>query len=227
MTKLPRSLDAIEARVLGSLLEKAQTTPDYYPMTLKALVAACNQKSNRDPVMDLDEDDVLRTLERLKRDVMVWRTPGARAERWSESITRRLELSDAQRALIAVLLLRGPQTTGELRTRTERLHSFADLAAVESALEALTTGAEPILVELPRQPGHKFARWMHRLGDPEALEALIKAEPVSVSTPAPPLEKRTPLTPRVESLEQQVETLQQQVEALQRELSELKEQLGA
>jgi uncharacterized protein YceH (UPF0502 family) len=165
--RIPRLLDAADARVLGALLEKEQTTPDLYPLTLNALVAACNQKTAREPVMELSEDAVRAALKRLFEDVLVWRAEGARATRWRQSVDRRWELEPATKAVITLLLLRGPQTPGELRSRSDRLHEFASVEAVEEALQKLGVPPEPLVRELPRAPGQKEARWAHLLsGEP-------------------------------------------------------------
>jgi len=135
--RLPRPLDAVELRVLGALLEKQQATPEYYPLTLHALAAACNQKTNRDPVTDLDEAAVLAALERLREHVLVWKTGGARAEKWEQNVDRRWSLDAGAKAVMTLLLLRGEQTPGELRGRSERLHAFATPGEVEAALQRL------------------------------------------------------------------------------------------
>jgi uncharacterized protein len=173
--RIPRQLDPVEIRVLGSLLEKEQTTPEAYPLSLNALVAACSQQTNREPVMRLSGREVTSALERLRQDVLVWRTEGARVERWKQSVERRWDLDPAARALLTVLLLRGPQTSGQLRQRSERLHAFASLAAVEELLARLAGSDEPLLRELPRAPGQKERRWAHLLGTPESGAAVRSA----------------------------------------------------
>ena len=145
-----RDLDATEIRVLGALLEKEQTTPDYYPLTVNSLIAACNQKSNRDPVTALTETEIVEALDALRVDVLAWRTDGARAEKWSQSISRRLELDPEEKAVLTLLMLRGPQTAGELRSRSGRLHSFDSLGEVQ---EVLYTG---------RLRSYQFAVIFHR-----------------------------------------------------------------
>lgn len=176
MQKLPRSLDAVECRVLGALLEKEQATPEYYPMTIHALVAACNQKSNRDPVTDLAEREVEAALRRLFEDVLVWRSEGARTLKWSHNLDRRWGLSPATKAVMTLLLLRGAQTPGELRGRSDRLHPFATVAEVETALGELATadpeqGEQALAAELPRAPGQKERRWIHLVGDADVAAA--------------------------------------------------------
>src|SRR5437899_3220290 len=159
--KLPaRELDAVEIRLLGSLAEKQMSTPEYYPLTLNALVAACNQKSNREPVMELSEEEVQRALDRLQDEKLVWKVLGGRAVRWEQNLDTNLQLDRGSKALITLLFLRGPQTPGELRGRSDRLHAFESIAEVEETLGRL----DPLARELPRRPGQKEARWYHTLG---------------------------------------------------------------
>ncbi|WP_296602849.1 DUF480 domain-containing protein [Nocardioides sp.] len=178
MTDLPGlpELDAEEQRVLGSLLEKQRTVPDSYPLTLNSLRTACNQSSSRDPVVDYDEHTVEHTAKRLKERGLVrivWSDKGRRTLKYHQVLDEVLGLGDDERALLTVLLLRGPQAPGELRTRTERLHRFPDRADVE---RLLTRMAERGLVrELPRQPGQHDLRWVHLLGEPAAAPAVAAA----------------------------------------------------
>lgn len=212
---VPRPLDDIEVRVLGALLEKEQTTPDYYPLTVNALIAACNQKSNREPVMEVSEEKARDALDRLRKDVLVWRSDGARAGRWSQSMSRRLELSSGAKALITVLLLRGPQTPGELRARTGRMRSFTDTGEVEETLRELAARVEPLVVELPRRPGQKETRWQHLFQGEVDLEALADEAP----PPAPSGTKAPPLASRVTALEDQVLGLVQEIQELRDHLN--------
>lgn len=215
-TRIPRQLDPAEIRVLGSLLEKEQTNPETVPMTVNALLAACNQKTNREPVMQLSETQVVEALDRLRQDVLVWRTEGARTERWQQSVVRRWGLDRAGKALMTLLLLRGPQTPGELRTRSERLHPFASLDEVEEALRGLAGIDEPLVKELPRRPGQKEARWTHLVGD-------LAPEP---EPEEPPYETADPDAPPRPSLASRVERLEEEVARLSEELEELRRQLG-
>ncbi len=212
-TRIPRKLDPAEVRVLGSLLEKEQTNPETVPMTVNALIAACNQKTNREPVMQLTETEVVEALDRLRAEVLVWRTEGARTERWQQSVVRRWGLDRGGKALMTLLLLRGPQTPGELRTRGERLHPFASLEEVEEALRLLAGIDEPLVVELPRRPGQKETRWMHLVGEaaPEPEETLVESFEPSVSG-------RPSLASRVELLEETVARLSAELEELRRQL---------
>ena len=158
-----RALDAVEARVLGSLLEKQQTTPEYYPLTMNALIAACNQKSSRDPVMELSEDTVSEAVERLREERALRETSGSRASRFEHLLDYRLRINRAERSLLTVMLLRGPQTLNELKTRTERMHPFASTSEVEEALVGLVERTHPLVVRIPRRSGQKEERWMHTL----------------------------------------------------------------
>ena len=202
--------------MLGSLLEKEKTNPETVPMTINALVLATNQKTNREPVMQLTEDQVVKALDWMRQEVLAWRTEGARTERWQQSVSRRWGLDRAGKALITLLLLRGPQTAGELRTRSERLHPFASLEEAEEALRRLAAEDEPLVAELPRRPGQKETRWVHLIGD-----IAPDLEPAEV--PEPPAEPGAPPRP---SLASRVERLEEIVERLAADLEALKKQLG-
>jgi uncharacterized protein len=167
-------LDAEEQRILGVLLEKQVTVPATYPMTLAAVRSGCNQTSSREPVVDYDEPTVEGTLRRLKDRQLVrivWADSGRRTLKYHQLLSEVLELNDAERALVTVLLLRGAQAPGELKTRTERLHPFADRGEVEVVLADLAARPEPLVRELPRQRGRHDNRWVHLLGDLPAVEA--------------------------------------------------------
>ncbi|HEX6898826.1 MAG TPA: YceH family protein [Thermoanaerobaculia bacterium] len=217
-TRIPRKLDPAEIRVLGSLLEKEQTNPETVPMTVNAILLACNQKTNREPVMQLTETQVVEALDRMRAEVLVWRTEGARTERWQQSVVRRWGLDRAGKALMTLLLLRGPQTPGELRTRSERMHPFNTLEEVEAALRDLAGIDEPLVMELPRRPGQKEARWTHLVGDPAA-----EPEPEEIPEPV----TGEPGAPPRPSLASRVERLEEIVAGLAADLEELKKQLGA
>ncbi len=160
-------LDDLDQRILGSLLEKQTTVPDTYPLTANALRSACNQSSSRDPVLDLDLDTVERTARSLKdRGLLriVWAVTGRRTLKYHQILDERLGLEPDERALLTVLLLRGEQAPGELRTRTERLHGFADRHEVEACLRRMAERSEPLVRELERRPGQHDQRWVHLLG---------------------------------------------------------------
>ncbi|HEY0788812.1 MAG TPA: YceH family protein [Thermoanaerobaculia bacterium] len=209
--QLERKLDAVEARALGALLEKQLATPEYYPLTLNALVAACNQKSNRDPVMEVAEDDVRRAMGRLQELQLAWEIHGGRAVRYDHRLDGRWGLTPATKAIITLLLLRGPQTPGEIRGRSERLYRFESIEQVEGELRYLAHGDEPLVRELPRRPGQKESRWTD----------LVRADAPEVDQTAP--SHAAPalgdsITERVEKLEAAVEELQAQIRALRESL---------
>jgi uncharacterized protein len=205
----PTELDAACRRVLGCLLEKEQTTPDYYPLTLNALIAACNQTTNRDPVMTLKRHEVLAALHVMGREGLVQRVTGPRADRWSHVLIQPVYTRPPNRALLTVLLLRGSQTVGELKARTERMHPFESLEEVESALRNLAE-AEPALVrELPRRPGQKETRWSLNLSDEEMDVVPPEERDDGVDAEDPSLRAR------VERLEDRVAEILRRLEALE------------
>jgi hypothetical protein len=209
-------LGPVEIRVLGCLLEKQRTTPDAYPLTLNGLRLACNQSTNRDPVVDYDEPEIRHALERLARRRLVRLASGhtTRATKYRHLLDDTLSLDDAGLALLAVLMLRGPQTPGELKQRTERLHPFADLAAIESGLDALAERG--FAQRIGRRPGQKEDRYRHLLAaDEDGAEPAAEAAPEAAPRPSLP-----------DPLEQRVEALERQLGELRTELSELREQLG-
>lgn len=179
-------LNDVEARVLGVLVEKAFLTPDVYPMTTNAMVTACNQKTNRDPVVKYSAVDVDTALLDMRQRNLVRRVhmPGSRSTKHRHTLDEVLALDDYQVAVLSVLMLRGPQTVGELRGRTERHVGFEDLESVEGCLANLASRATPLVRELARQPGQKENRWQHLLGDPDAQPAGAAAPP-SATAPAP------------------------------------------
>lgn len=165
------TLSAEEQRVLGCLLEKEVTVPDTYPLTLNALRTACNQKSSRDPVVDYDEriiQDAIRALKERGFARVTWAEHGRRTLKYLQTAAEALQLADDERAVLTVLLLRGPQAPGELKTRTDRMVSFADRGGVEECLARMAAREEPLVVQLERRPGQQDARWAHLLGEPPA-----------------------------------------------------------
>lgn len=200
---LDRPLDPVELRILGSLAEKQLSTPEYYPLTLNALIAACNQKTNREPVMELGEEEVRRAVERLQELQLVWQIHGGRAVRYDHRLDGRWGLTPATKAIVAVLFLRGPQTAGEIRTRSERLHRFGTIEEVEAELRYLAQGDEALVTELPRRPGQKEARWAH----------LAAGSPAADDQPAAPV-TASPLSERVARLEEALEELRAEVRSL-------------
>lgn len=215
-------LDDIEARVLGCLIEKELTTPGYYPLTLHSLTAACNQKSNRDPVMSLQETDVVRALDRLRAKHLTGERYGAgmRVAKYEHRVRDKWELEAGEVAILCVLLLRGPQTLGEIRGRTGRMFAFSHVEEVENTLPGLNAREEgPFVLKLPRQPGHKESRFTHLLsGEPDldAIEATLTPEPATLQVRAE--------NERIEALEAQVQSLQEQMIELKERLEEFKSQ---
>ena len=166
------ALSLLETRVLGVLVEKQHTVPDTYPLTLNALVAGCNQKTSRDPVLEATEAEVQAVVDRLKGLSLVVESSGGRVMRYAHNVGRVLGVPAQAVALLTVIMLRGPQTVGELRIHSDRLHRFADISSVEAFLEELAQRpAGPLVVELPRQPGARETRWAHLLSGAPALPA--------------------------------------------------------
>jgi uncharacterized protein len=203
-------LSDVECRVLGALIEKDITTPEYYPLSLNALVNACNQKSNRDPVMDLHEDEVRGALSSLQEKRLAGPTSSAdsRVTKYEHRLQEVFNFTRRETALVCVLLLRGPQTPGELRGRTERMHHFEDLDEVQSTLQKLMQYDPPLAKVLPRQPGTKEARYVHLFaGDVEQYEMPRTVEPADRN-------------------EDRVSRLEQEIAALRGEVAEIKQQLA-
>lgn len=179
---MTRPLNAVEIRVLGCLVEKELATPDYYPLTLNALVNACNQKSNRDPVVAFDEATVAQALESLRPlGFATQSAEGGRAAKYCHNLDGKLRLDPTEMAVLTELLLRGPQTAGELRQRASRMQAIASLEAVETILNELAEREQPLVVKLPRQPGrkeHRFAQLLSGEPDIQALEAANEPQAV-------------------------------------------------
>ena len=216
MTEL--KLSEVEVRVLGSLIEKDITTPDYYPLSLNALVNACNQKNNRDPVMTLDEGSVRQALSSLQEKRMAGPAGGAdsRVTKYEHRLQEVFNFDRRETAVVCVLLLRGPQTPGELRGRTERMYRFEALDDVEATLKKLTEREPSLVAVLPRQPGTKESRYMHLFsGEAPAIEN----EPF-----VPRLRAQSSEDPRIASLEVEVSALRQEVADLRRQVTEFTEQ---
>ena len=209
--RLPRTLDPVEIRILGSLMEKQLSTPEYYPLTLNALAAACNQKSNREPVMELAESHLERALDRLQDEKLVWRVMGGRAVRFDHNLDALWHIQRREKALLTLLFLRGPQTAGEMRGRSDRLHTFDSVAEVEQLLRDMAAQSEPLVRQLPRRPGQKEERWTHLAGG-----AVVEV----VEETAPRAAAGEPLSARVQRLEEQVAALAGELRALKEKLGE-------
>jgi hypothetical protein len=208
-------LPPLEARVLGVLVEKERTVPDTYPLSLNALTLGCNQKNNRDPLMQVTEAEVQAAVDALRRLSLVIESSGSRVMRYAQNVGRVLRVPDPAVALLAALMLRGPQTPGELRIATERLHRFADLGEVEAALRQLAGGAGadggPLAVQMPRVPGAREQRWAHLLSGP------VEAEPSVQPVAAPSARSSAPDTTAAE-----IATLKTEVARLGAETAELR-----
>jgi uncharacterized protein YceH (UPF0502 family) len=212
---MPILLNAVEARVLGALVEKEITTPEYYPLSLNALVNACNQKNNREPVMHLDEDEVRQALHGLEDDRLAGPRRGSdsRVAKYEHHLQEVFNFTRGEVAVLCVLLLRGPQTPGELRGRAERMHRFEELEDVLSTLQRLMQRDPSLVKALPRQPGTKEIRYMHLLSG--EVEGLIDA-------PQPSNTAVADLSPDGERLSR----LESEVARLREELAEIKEQVA-
>lgn len=209
-------LTPVQARVLATLLEKARTVPDSYPLTLNALVTGCNQKSSRDPVMEVSEGEAQEALDSLRLRTMSVQISSARATRWEHNFPRGVGVPDQSAVLLSLLMLRGPQTAGELRINAERWHRFADISSVEAFLDELQERSDekggPLVVLLPRAPGAREPRWTHLLCGPVDVEALQAAA--------------SPGAPASGALQARVETLEAEVAALQATVRRLCAELG-
>jgi len=206
-----RPLSPLEARVLATLMEKARTVPDSYPLTLNMVVAGCNQKTSREPLMNLGDADAQDALDSLKLLSLVFESSGSRVARYEHNFQRVLGVPEQSAVLLGLLMLRGPQTAGELRINTERWHRFADISSVEAFLDELRERSAdkggPLVVLLPRAPGAREPRWAHLLCGPVDLCALAAATP-STSEPD------TALQERVQALEAEVAALKDTVARL-------------
>jgi uncharacterized protein len=209
-------LTEIEARIVGSLIEKQLTTPEYYPLTLNSLVAACNQKTNREPVTNYDEQTVSRALDDLrdKNIVYVFYGSTSRVPKYKHIVPDVYELEPSETAVMCVLMLRGPQTIGELRERTGRLYDFRDLNDVNETLENLIKRDEPLITRLERAPGQKEARYAH----------LLSGEVTSYTPPERPSRGGAANDERVEKLEQELESLKNELSAFRQEFDDFKKQ---
>lgn len=212
-------LNDVEVRVLGALIEKDITTPDYYPLSLNALVNACNQKNNRDPVTSLQESAVRDALSSLQDKGLAGPASGAesRVIKYEHRLQEVFNFGRPEVAVLCVLLLRGPQTVGELRGRSERMHRFNDLDEVQSALQRLIQREPPLAKVLPRQPGTKEARYVHLLaGDSAEWQPTATAEPGAGVAP--------PVPDRITELEHQVTSLRDEIAGLREELAAFRKQ---
>ena len=210
-------LSLLETRVLGVLAEKQRTVPDSYPLTLNSLVSGCNQKSSRDPVIEASEAEVQAALDNLRGLSLTMESSGGRASRYAHNIEKVLHIPSQSLALLTMLMLRGPQTAGELRISCDRLHKFADISSVESFLTELAErAAGALVVELPRQPGARENRWMHLLSGEPVIEASVLWSPVTGADVT--VGEIAALKANVAKLEDEVKNLRKQLARLCGEL---------
>ena len=216
-------LDAVEVRVLGCLIEKQRTTPDAYPLSLNALRLACNQSTNRDPVVAYDEETIRGALHRLGRRRFTRLTSGhsSRAAKYRHLLDDELRLDREEQAVLAVLMLRGPQTPGELKQRTERMQPFSTIEELNEVLTRLID--REMVAQLARRPGQKEERFAHRLSEEsdDAEEMAVAAAPAVIVPPPPRRDER------VDKLEREVAELREELEALRSEFGALRTELGA
>ena len=213
----PPVLSPLEARVLGVLIEKQRTVPDTYPLSLNAIVAGCNQKTSRDPLMSVSDADAQAAVDSLKHASLVVESSGGRVMRYAHNVERVLGLPAQSVALLAVLMLRGAQTAGELRINCDRLHRFADISAVEGFLHELASRAAGALaVELPRTPGTREQRWAHLLAGPPAIDPAPASASASEVAPASELAL---LRDTVAALQDEVAALKAALEQLRADMA--------
>ena len=231
--------DAVEIRVIGCLIEKQRTTPDVYPLTLNALRLACNQSTNRDPVVEYDENTIRTAIERLVQ--RKWTTLASwsnrRSMKYRQTLDKALELSEPEISVLAVLMLRGPQTPGELKTRTERLHAFADMSALGATLDRLIE--RDLAARLDRRPGQREERYQHRLAEgaedaaaPAAAPGLEGAPATPAPAPAAPgpaAAEAAPAAPAdtIAPDDERIQRIERQLAELRSEIQALREELGA
>jgi uncharacterized protein len=219
-------LDAVEVRVLGALVEKETTTPEYYPLSVNALINACNQKSNRDPVMTLDEEAVRQALRSLTEQAMARSASGdSRVAKFEHRLNELYNFHRHEIAVLCVLMLRGPQTPGELRTRSERLYAFEDLDAVHGALNLLMRREPPLVKILPRQAGTKESRYMHLLSGDVAPEESVSAEDeVASEAGGNAASLSSTNADRIRELEEEVSLLRRELETLREQFATFQRQ---
>lgn len=214
-----RTLSPVEARVLGTLMEKARTVPDSYPLTLNMVVSGCNQKTSRDPLMNLGETQVQDALDSLKLLSLVFESSGSRVARYEHNFQRVVAVPEQSAVLLGLLMLRGPQTAGELRINSERWYRFADISSVDAFLDELQDRSEakggPLVAKLPRAPGAREQRWAHLLCGPVDMETAAAAG----DTPGTSMDD-------TRRLEARMRTLEDEVAALRSALQNVLEQLG-
>jgi uncharacterized protein YceH (UPF0502 family) len=218
------TLTSVEARVLGALIEKEITTPEYYPLSLNALTNACNQKSNREPVMQLEEHEIRKALNHLEWQSLVRSIAESRATKFEHRLQEAFNFYRPEVAIVCELLLRGPQTPGELRTRASRMHPFEDLESVHSALQRLSKREPPLVTLLPRQSGTKEARYAHLMGDAAPTVAAAPSERNDETTQPVSMTAHAQNSPDVGALASEVAQLRAEVADLRAELTTFRKQ---
>ncbi|OUU45635.1 MAG: hypothetical protein CBC16_01015 [Verrucomicrobia bacterium TMED56] len=215
-----------ETRVLGSLIEKELTTPEYYPLTLNSLVSACNQKNNRLPKSSLEDDQISKTIEDLRIKRLVYRVDlvGSRVPKFQHNAEKELDLIKAERSLIAELLNRGPQTSGELNSRASRMFEFDGLEDVEETLQDMMERTPSLVGQMDPRPGQKERRWFHKFGPPPALENLNDGSSVYVPAPDQRLDKVEEILGEFKDLKEEVEALRYQLRDLSHEYRNFRKQ---
>ncbi len=226
-----RELTPIEARVLATLMEKARTVPDSYPLSLNTLLLGCNQKTSRDPVTDLSESQAQQAIDALKAHSLVFEASSSRVPRFEHNFQRGFGVTEPQAVLLGLLMLRGPQTPGELRTNSERWYKFADIASVEDALAALKArgddSGKAMVLQLPRAPGMREQRWVHLLcGEVQGAASSHASGPVAPGEAAFDPAAEPVSLGQAERLQQRIETLENQVLQLQGQMANLQKELG-
>ena len=216
------TLSLLETRILGVLVEKQHTVPDSYPLSLNALTLGCNQKTARDPVINASENDVLAALDTLKAQHLVLEGSGSRVPRFEHNVARVLKLPGQSVALLALLMLRGPQTAAELRLNTERLHRFADISSVEGFLDEMATHEPPFVVKLARAPGARESRWAHLLCGPVADAAPAAPQ----SGPGTPLSDAALGLSEVAAMRAEQQRMKGELERLRAQVTRLARELG-
>ncbi|MES2943759.1 MAG: YceH family protein [Pseudomonadota bacterium] len=217
-----RTLTPIETRVLGTLMEKARTVPDSYPLSLNAMVSGCNQKTSRDPLMEINDDEARAAIDSLKKQSLVFEGSSSRVPRYEHNFQRAVGVSETQAVVMGLLMLRGPQTPAELRTNGDRWYRFADAAAIEAVLQELQlrgdNGGQLMVQKLPRAPGAREQRWVHLLSGEPDIEALISNTPTT--------SEASDLLARVTALENALARMKTDNAQLREQVKTISEQLG-
>jgi uncharacterized protein len=219
-------LNEYELRVLGALVEKQIATPDYYPLSLNALINGCNQKNHRDPVVSYDEATVTRAMDGLKEKKLVYAFHGseARVLKYGHLFPKAFELNDAEVAVMCVLILRGPQTPGELRSRTSHLYNFEQLSDVENSLQNLSSREQQLVVKLARLPGARESRYAHLLGGPVSVDDVVASPRTESTTQRLPAQRLPADDGRLARLEEEITSMRREFDELKREFTKFKSQ---